>query len=212
MYKKLNDETLVNIMENGIDEFVEKGFAGTSMKAVADRSGVSVGVIYKYFDGKDGFFMKCLEHSLDLLDEVLREAAEDETDISECIRKVVRALVKNSKIHSSYNAMYHEITSGGFSSHAEDLAAEIEKRSAQVYRSVIENARKNGEVHSSIDPGILAFFFDNLLMMLQFSYSCGYYKERMKIFCGETAADDEKIAESLISFMEAALKTGGGDQ
>ena len=108
--------------------------------------------------------------------------------------------------------MYHEITSGGFSSHAEDLAGKIEKRSAQVYRSVIENARKNGEVHSSIDPGILAFFFDNLLMMLQFSYSCGYYKERMKIFCDETAADDEKIAESLISFMEAALKTGGGDQ
>lgn len=212
MYKKLDDEMLVNIMENGIDEFVEKGFAGASMKAIADRSGVSVGVIYKYFKGKDGFFMKCLEHSLELLDQVLREAAADEMDISACIRKVIRALVKHSKIHSSYNAMYHEITSGGFSSHAEDLAGEIEKRSAQVYFTVIENARKNGEVHSSIDTGILAFFFDNLLMMLQFSYSCGYYKERMKIFCGDDAADDEKISESLINFMEAALKTGGGDQ
>lgn len=212
MYKKLDDETLVNIMENGIDEFVENGFAGTSMKAVADRSGVSVGVIYKYFDGKDGFFMKCLEHSLDLLDEVLREAAADETDITECIRKVVYALVKNSRIHSNYNAMYHEITSGGFSSHAENLAGEIERRSAQVYRSVIQHAQQNGDVGSSADPGILAFFFDNLLMMLQFSYSCGYYKERMKIFCGSEAENDEKIAESLISFMEAALKTGGGDQ
>ena len=205
MYKKLNDEMLVNIMENGIDEFVEKGFAGASMKAIAGRSGVSVGVIYKYFEGKDGFFMKCLEHSLDLLDQVLREAAEDETDISECIRKVVRALVKNSKIHSSYNAMYHEITSGGFSSHAEDLAGEIEKRSAQVYRSVIENARKNGEVHSSIDPGILAFFFDNLLMMLQFSGCCDYYQARMALYQDGQPWDASYMETELLKFLESAF-------
>ena len=55
MYKKLNDEMLVNIMENGIDEFVEKGFAGASMKAIAGRSGVSVGVIYKYFEARTDF-------------------------------------------------------------------------------------------------------------------------------------------------------------
>lgn len=29
-------------------------------------------------------------------------------------------------------------------------------------------------------------------MMLQFSYSCEYYQERMRIFCGEAALEDTK--------------------
>ena len=47
---------------------------------------------------------------------------------------------------------------------------------------------------------------DNLLMMLQFSYSCEYYKERMKIFCGEEIMDDdERMIEAFMNFMKAAL-------
>lgn len=211
MYKKLDDGTLVNIMETGIDEFAGKGFSKANMSDIAGKSGVSVGVIYKYFGGKDKFFLECLDHSLDLLDEVLQDAAKDAEDISSCIRKVVYALIRHSRLHSNYNAMYHEITSGGFRKDTADFAAEIEKRSADVYRRIIQSAQECGAVGNETDPGILAFFFDNLLMMMQFSYSCEYYKERMKIFCGEDIDNDEKIAESLISFMEAALKAGGGD-
>ena len=46
-------------------------------------------------------------------------------------------------------------------------------------------------------------------MMLQFSYSCDYYAERMKIFCGADIADDtEKVTEYFIRFAKNALKIG----
>ena len=101
MYRKLDEKTIEAILESGIDVFVEKGLKGAGMNEIAKRSGVSVGVIYKYFSDKDSFFLHCV---------------------------------------------------------------------------------------------------------MQFSYSCDYYRERMKIFCGSTAEDEEEMAESLIRFIEGALR------
>lgn len=204
MYKKLDDEILNNILEAGIDEFVDKGINGASMRNIAQRAEVSVGVIYKYFGDKDSFFRACLAHSLQLLDSVLAEAVNEADDIDTCIRNIVYALVRHSKQHSNYNAMYNEITAGGCRAYAAELAGEIEARSATVYKHLIARAQEEGRVFADIDSGALAFFFDNLLMMLQFSFSCEYYRERMKIFCGESA-DKDDIAEYMITFIKKAL-------
>lgn len=204
MYKKLDDEILNNILESGIDEFVDRGFSGANMRGIAQRAGVSVGVIYKYFSDKDSFFRACLDHSLQLLDNVLAEAVKEEDDFDSCIRNIVYALVRHSQQHSNYNAMYNEITAGGCRVYAAEFAKEIETRSAQVYSRLIARAQAQGRISKDADSGVLAFFFDNLLMMLQFSFSCEYYRERMKIFCGESA-DKEDIAEYMISFIEKAL-------
>lgn len=206
MYKKLEDQTIDAILEAGIDEFVEKGLQGAAMSSIAKKSGVSVGVIYKYFTDKDTFFLRCLDHSLELLNDVLREAVAEVEDLQGCIRKIVAALISNSKIHSNYNAMYNEIMSGSCRKYAKDLVNRIEGRSAEAYRGLIEQAQKNGQITTETDAGILAFFFDNLLMMLQFSYSCDYYKDRMKLFCGDAADDENVMADSLTRFIEAALQ------
>ena len=206
MYKKLEDDTIDAILEAGIDEFVEKGLQGAAMSSIAKKSGVSVGVIYKYFTDKDTFFLRCLDHSLELLNDVLREAVAEAEDLQDCIRKIVAALISNSKIHSNYNAMYNEIMSGSCRKYAKDLVNRIEGRSAEAYRGLIEQAQKNGQITTETDAGILAFFFDNLLMMLQFSYSCDYYKDRMKLFCGDAADDENVMADSLTRFIEAALQ------
>ena len=204
MYKKLDDEILNNILESGIDEFVDRGFSGANMRGIAQLAGVSVGVIYKYFSDKDSFFRACLDHSLQLLDNVLAEAVKEEDDFDSCIRNIVYALVRHSQQHSNYNAMYNEITAGGCRVYAAEFAKEIETRSAQVYSRLIARAQAQGRISKDADSGVLAFFFDNLLMMLQFSFSCEYYRERMKIFCGESA-DKEDIAEYMITFIEKAL-------
>lgn len=206
MYKKLEDDTINEILEAGIDEFVEHGVQGAAMSSIARKSGVSVGVIYKYFTDKDTFFLNCLDHSLELLNQVLQEAAADAEDLRDCIHKIVAALITHSKEHPNYNAMYHEIMSGSCRRYARNLVDRIEGRSAEVYRMLIEDAQAKGQITTETDAGILAFFFDNLLMMMQFSCSCEYYQDRMKLFCGEAAEEDAVMADSLIRFLEAALQ------
>ena len=102
--------------------------------------------------------------------------------------------------------MYNEISSGGCKKYAKELAREIESRTARVYSTLLENARAAGAVDPELDPGLFAFFLDNLFMMLQFSYSCDYYSERMRIFCGGSADDTEKMTECFMHFVKNALK------
>lgn len=206
MYRKLDEETLTTILESGIDEFADKGLDRANINVIAKKSGVSVGVIYKYYEDKDSFFLACVRHSLKLLEQVLRDSISDETDVMTCISQVVYALLDHSRKHKNYNVMYNEITSGSCKRYAAVLAKEIETCSALVYEKLMENAKRSGSMDIDIDSRMLAFFFDNLLMMLQFSYSCDYYRERMKIFCGEDILDnDEKVAEEFIRFIGTAL-------
>lgn len=207
MYKKLDESAIELILETGIDEFAEKGLDGANINVIAKKAGVSVGVLYKYFGDKESFFLTCVRHSLDLLDEVLKQTVAHETDIENGIRNIINTLVVHAREHSSHNAMYNEITSGGCKKYAAVLAREIEGRTARVYSQLLDNARRAGAVDPELDPETFAFFLDNLLMMLQFSYSCDYYRERMKIFCGEGIVDDtEKMTESFMRFIGSALK------
>lgn len=207
MYKKLDESAIELILETGIDEFARQGLDRANINVIAKKACVSVGVIYKYFGDKESFFLACVRHSLDLLDDVLVSAVAHETDIERGVRCIINALVDHAREHSSHNAMYNEISSGGCKKYAVTLAREIEGRTAAVYSQLLENARQAGTVDEGLDPKLFAFFLDDLLMMLQFSYSCDYYKERMKIFCGEDALDDtEKITEGFMRFVKNALK------
>lgn len=210
MYKKLDDNAKLTILETGIDEFAERGLDRANINTIAKKAGVSVGVIYKYFGDKDGFFLACVRHSLDLLDAVLTEAVSHETDVETGIRSIVRALIVHAREHKNHNAMYNEITSGGCKKYARELAREIEGSSAAVYTRLLENARRAGTVDPTLNPQAFAFFLDNLFMMLQFSFSCEYYRERMAIFLGSDCVDNpEKLIESFMHFIKNALKIGG---
>ena len=68
MYKKLDDTSLTKLLEAGIDEFAERGLDKTVMSSIAKRAGISVGVIYKYYEDKDAFFLACVDYSLSLME------------------------------------------------------------------------------------------------------------------------------------------------
>jgi len=205
MYKRLTDDKITDILETGIEEFAEHGLDRANINLIAKKSGVSVGVLYKYFQDKDTFFLECVRHSLKLLHQVLEEALRNETDMEGAMRKLVSALIRNGKEHGNYYAMYNEITSGSCKKYAGVLAEEIEQISAGVYTRLLENGKKQGIIRKDMNPCFFAFFFDNLLMMLQFSYSCQYYKERFRIYCGDGAGEDEVMIEEFVRFMKGAF-------
>lgn len=75
-----------------------------------------------------------------------------------------------------------------------------------LYASIIKKAQDNGQIRKDIDPRYFAFFLDNLFILLQFSYSCEYYKQRLKMFVDENAFDnDDLLAQELIKFVKGAF-------
>ena len=204
MYKKLDEETLNSLLETGIAEFAQKGFDKANISDIAKKSGLSVGVLYKYYKDKDDFFLSCVKHTLKLLDSVMAEVTDERSSLISNMEIAIRRLVEHARNHTDYYVMYHEITAGGCKRFAPQLASEIETVSSTVYSKLIADAKAKGLVRQDIEPRMFAFFFDNLLMMLQFSLSCDYYRERMKIYCnGEPT--DEMLVKELLKFMYAAL-------
>ncbi|MCR5278018.1 MAG: TetR/AcrR family transcriptional regulator [Lachnospiraceae bacterium] len=206
MYKKLSEDQIRKIIESGIDEFAAKGLAGASLVRIAGNAGVSVGVIYKYYKDKDDLFLSCVRFGLKELTEALKEVAFKSDDLEESLKSVVHTLIHHSKAKTSINRMYNEITSGGASQYAVMLAREIEEISALVYTDLLRKAKEEGMCEGDFDPALSAFFMDNLFMMLQFSYSCDYYRERMRLYCGDGVSGSDEIMErELVGFLKRAL-------
>ena len=56
MLKKLTEDQQALIIEKATCEFAEKGYKGAGLSAIAKSTGVSVGVIYKYYADKEELF------------------------------------------------------------------------------------------------------------------------------------------------------------
>lgn len=208
MYKKMNDTELEHILQTGIEEFAEKGLDRANINSIAKAAKVSVGVIYKYYKNKDNFFLHCVRYGLQTLDSTLYEAFDSGYTVKEAVYRLVRALIKCGREHGEYYVLYNEITSGSCKKYAEMLAGEIEGRTARLYEEMFKRAfsAKYADDEEAPDPKLASFLFDNMLMMLQFSYSCDYYKQRMKIFCGDGCFDDdEKLAQAVTDYLYRTL-------
>ncbi len=206
MLKKLTDEKIVEILETGITEFAKKGLDGANINVIAKNAGISIGVLYKYFENKEEFFLACVKRSLEALEAVLKEVTNGEEKILVRAEKIIRAVIYYSKEYSDYINMYQEIMSGSSKKFAPLLAVEIESMTAKTYADFIKKAMESDDIRKDIDPRMFAFFFDNLLTMLQFSYSCDYHRERLKVYCGvDVFDDDEKVITELVKFIESAF-------
>lgn len=206
MQKRVSEEKLQRLRKTGIEEFARNGLENTNINEIARKAQVSVGTLYNYFGTKEDFFVACLETAVDDLEEALREAAEGDVPLLERADKIIRSLQSYSREHPEVNRLYNQITSSADLGLAARLAERIESVSSETYRKTIEAAADRGEIRSDEETRYLAFFFDDLMTTLQFSYSCPYYKERLRIFCGDEALeDDDLMREQLLGFLDAAF-------
>ncbi len=205
MLKKLSEEQLERLLEAGVEEFARRGLAGANMRTIADRACISVGALYKYYGDKDGFFRACLDRSLEALDRTLAEVTSEEAGFREYARRIIRALLRFSREHAGYVRLYCVLAASG-GEEARRLAGEIEGVTSRLYAGAIAAGQAAGDLRRDMDPAMLAFFFDGLLMMVQFAGCCEYYRERFRLYCGGTPEEqEERLERELLKFLESAF-------
>ena len=208
MYKQLSAEQQEKIINTAICEFADKGYSNSSVSRIAKGAGVSVGVIYKYYEDKAALFNACIKKSIALLVDSLKTAGEAGGSLYDIMRRVIRSNISFAKSDPDYIRMYHTIVSGDTPEDASNITKEIEKAAADTYISAVERAKKHGEIRADVDTGALAMFFDNMMMMLHFSYACDYYKERYQMYVGEDIFDkDSWMEEQLMLFFRNGFGT-----
>lgn len=206
MLKPLTKEQTDKILSIAAEEFADKGFAGTAIGSVAWKAGVSVGVIYKYYAGKEDLFNACVSKSLESMEEVLGMTGNDGGSLMDMIGNLISRMQSFAREKPEYIRLYHQITVSGSPAGKTQTAELIESSTAGIYEEFIRKASETGEIRNDIDPAAFAFLIDNLLMMLHFSYACDYYIDRFRIYFGEDAAgNDEEVREQMLKFIGAAL-------
>lgn len=77
--KKIHDsETKKHLMECAKAEFMEKGFAGASLRRICQKAGVTTGALYFFFQDKDDLFCELIGDFLDRLNLIIKEHYREE--------------------------------------------------------------------------------------------------------------------------------------
>ena len=176
-----------------------------SIKDISSETSLSRPAIYNYFDTKEEIFLDTLQTMKHELESVLMPLLSAEVPFLNKIETVLRTLYRFSCRHPYVNKIYNEMTSEGNFPLSIRIAREIEGISSYYYRTLIEIAKKEEGLSETIDPEVFAFCLDNLFMMMQFSFSCEYYKKRKEIYLKEKAKDDEFVLNQTLSFLRGAF-------
>lgn len=206
-FERADEERREKILEVGIEEFSSKGYEKANINVIAKKSGISIGLMYKYFATKEDLFITCIHRGMKILDDILDDIMRSDDKILVKAERVIRATCLHSKKNANYIKLYNEITSGKDEKLVNILAEEIEQSTSRKYISSIAQALEKGDVRKDLDPNLFAFFLDNLLTSLQFSYTCEYYRKRFEIYTGidVNEMDDEMVISQLLSFIESAF-------
>ncbi len=207
-FDKIPKEKRDRILSVATTEFANNGFENTSIHQIAKKADISVGSIYKYFENKEELFSMVVKESLTLLEELLIEHSSSNEDILIKCEKVLKELFGFSKKHPELIKLYCSITTGSNTEFSRKIAERVETISAKVYSEVISSAQLSGDVRSDINPQYFAFLLDNIFMMLQFSASCDYYKERFSVYTGQNIDEcEDALIEQTIKFLKAAFNS-----
>ena len=96
-----SEQTKARIVDSALELFLEHGYDGTTMRAIAKAAGVSVGNAYYYFDSKEHLIQEYYGRVLDAHLEAARPALARERTLQGRLRGVIRA-------HIDTAAPYHQ--------------------------------------------------------------------------------------------------------
>lgn len=206
-FDNISEEKRQRIIQAATGEFAQKGFENANMNTIAKKADVSVGSLYKYFENKQDLFLTIIQYSIKSMEELLTVLAVSEEDILVKVERIIREIQRSSKESATLLKLYNAMTAENNPRFASQFAYEMEALTASIYRKAIEEGQKNGDIRADIDAPFAAFLLDDIFMTLQFSYACDYYKERFRIYAGNSITDrDDFVVEQCLKFVKSALK------
>jgi len=86
--KHAKDQRQAALVEAANAVFAEKGYDATTTREIAERAGVSEGLIHRYFGGKRGLLMAIVRGKSDMMRDVLRAGVPDQDTLHDEIRAI----------------------------------------------------------------------------------------------------------------------------
>ena len=100
------------LLDTATELFAEKGYAGTSVREIVERAGVSKPVLYYYFKSKQGLFYAILEWAADLQQKILNEIVATSGPVLDRFIHFYRRVSKGVEEYQHLYKMIHSLIYG----------------------------------------------------------------------------------------------------
>ena len=111
-FNSLEPNTRERILEIATDLFAEKGYAGTYVREIVEKAGVSKPVLYYYFQSKEGLFYAILEWATNVQQNVLNEVFQASGTVLDRFIYLYRQVYEGIQEYRSLYKMIHGLIYG----------------------------------------------------------------------------------------------------
>lgn len=148
-------DTKGKILEAALKVFADKGYHSASVEDIVSASNTSKGGFYFHFPSKQELFLALLEEMGGILVEKIKEATLKGNDSK---AKAKLALEKGLHIFFKYKRLAKFLLIEAFVSGKdfEKKRREIYQSLEEIIKSVLDEAKKNGEIEESIDTEMVS--------------------------------------------------------
>ena len=98
------EERRISIVESAMPVFVQKGFACTTTREIAEAAGVSEALLYKHFSSKDDIYREILDYCCSNYEEYMDEVVHlpvNTDSLIKCVKYFIGTLFKPKKTHAT---------------------------------------------------------------------------------------------------------------
>jgi AcrR family transcriptional regulator len=160
--ERKKEETRENIISCAVSFFKEKGFQETSMEEIAEKSDVSKGTLYNYFQDKESILVGYFQGVIADYGKQIKEKFIESKDIKLTLYRLLDLISGIFKNDNELAAIYFK-----YRMHSRlEYNLDSSKRSGieKWVLEVMEKAQQNGQLRSDISPLVLTRTFQFLAM------------------------------------------------
>lgn len=204
-FANIEDKKRKRIMKTAISQFAKSGYSASSINHIAKEAGISIGSMYSYFETKEDLFLQVIDMGNTILLRVLDEIKSVEGDIFNILKELLKISIKYSKTHKELVQIYLSASTEELSFLSKRLTNRLESDFVKFYISLIDTAKEKNEIRKDIDTRIAAFYIDNLVVMLQLSFSTSYHSIRLNNYLGQNINNND-LVEKIIKMIRRSIK------
>jgi TetR/AcrR family transcriptional regulator len=150
------------LLETATELFAEKGYAGTSVREIVEKAGVSKPVLYYYFKSKDGLFYAVLEWAVNVQQKILNEIFESKGTVLDRFIIFYRRVYEGVRQYQSLYVMIHGLIYGPPQGVPEYDFAKYQRQMLDAVKRIYTEGALSGEIRK-VDAEEVAFLVLGLI-------------------------------------------------
>lgn len=204
----LRERARLKILEATTVEFAEQGYFAVTMRQVAGRAGVALGLAYHYFDSKENLLAAAIEYMTDVWIAEVKKWRKNLKFTGLCEFLTEYLLFMRDFIqrrHPHYYRFYQKHI------HLDNLPrlAYLEERVSLIQpyiRAEVEAARRRGELNEALSPVLAAFIIETVSGRVQEACYSDFLGMEMALIGCDDATARRRIAAIVAAGLGGVLK------